>query len=193
MDSDNQNQDVSENFGRTMSEMHQRIERMGSLDYAYLKGELKKLSQPLDCEFDPNSLSRAMMRIQGLKDRAVEIVSQATENYLIRKRAVEVLVKGWSRFSVEKSAEKREGDAYNKFSEEIMDAAEAEVFYRHALGIMHNLESQMDNVSRQITCATVAAKIHSGSSGFDIEPAMSNKGDDRVSDPVTDWDRWDKN
>ena len=81
---------------------------MEQLDYDFYRAELKSLQQPLNDIFNPESLAQDLAQIQGLKDRAIELVSILTENYLLHKQVVEILTKGWARMSNERSAEKRE-------------------------------------------------------------------------------------
>ena len=181
----------SSDFDRIAASWVRRIDEIGQLDYERLKTELQSMQRPLDFVFNPDSLARDMARVQGFKDRATEILSDLTENYLIFKRAVETLTKGWMRFSVEKSSEKREGEALLKLSNFSMASSDAEYYYRHALGIVKNLESQLESLSRQISCVQIAAKIH------DPRFAYDSAGVDRKVDPISgegedrpmDWDK----
>ena len=155
-----------------------RIDALGQIDHEYVRGELRKLTAPLSNAVDPQELAKDLARIQAFKTRAVELVDEVTVLYMTQKRSVEILTKGWPRYSVAKSAESREGEALMKFSNFILALNEAETLYRYALGVMKNLESQQENVSRQISCAMVA----------------SNIGDRRYGRPDTmeGWDKFDE-
>ena len=56
-----------------------------------------------------------------------------------------------------------------------MDANDAEIAYRYAMDIMRNLESQMDSVSRQITCAQAAAQINGARYAFDAHVSSNEQ------------------
>jgi len=168
-------------FDRIANNMSSKIKSLGEVDYDYYKRELKGLQRPLSNIFNPEDLAKDLAQVQAFKDRAVEIVGILTENYLTHKRVVDILTKGWPKLSTEKSAEKREGEALLKMSNFIMEANDADIAYRHAMGVMQNLQSQMDNVSRQITCAQAAAQINGGRFAFDN--GMASRDND-TEEPV---------
>jgi hypothetical protein len=174
--------DVSD-FERICGALTNRIVALGEINLDTLGEELRKLSSPLSDSPDPGILARDLSRIQAYKDRAVEIVRILTKVYLTHKRVVEILTKGWPKHSIEKSAEKREGEALLKFSNFIMAASDVESAYRHALGVMKNLESQQESVSRQISCAMVSSNIMTGR--YARSDDNSNKADN-----ITDWDKF---
>ena len=60
----------------------------------------------------------------------------------------------------------------------IMNANRADTVYRYAMLVMRNLESQMDNVSRQITCAQAAAQINGGRYAFDTDGMHGGEGNE---------------
>jgi hypothetical protein len=163
-------------FDRVVGNMKGRLKSIGNIDYQYYKQELQQLQQPLSEIFNPESLAKDLAQVQAFKDRAVEIVAVLTENYLLHKQVIDILTKGWPRMSNEKSAEKREGEALLKMSNFIMEANAADIAYRYAMLIMRNLESQMDNVSRQITCAQAAAQINGGRYAFDTDGMHGGEG-----------------
>ena len=76
-----------------------------------------------------------------------------------------------------------------------MDATEAEIAYRHALGVMRNLESQQETVSRQIACVQAAAKIldrFAFESRTEEQAERARNPDEentQEEDPVTNWDK----
>ena len=164
-------------FDRICHTMSNKLVALGNNDYDVIRKELHQLSAPLSDSPNPDVLSKDLSRIQAFRDRAVEIVRVLTNIYLTHKRVVEILTHGWPKYSIEKSAEKREGEALLKFSNFIMAASDAEAIYRHALGVMKNLESQQENVSRQISCAIVSSKIGQ-----------------RYANPhdITDWDKFNE-
>lgn len=149
-----------------------------SIDLDVVTTDLQKLAVPASDSIDPNVLCTDLQKVQASKERAVEIVRVMTHAYLTYKRVVEILTKGWPKYSPEKSAEKREGEALLKFSNLIMAANDVECVYRHALGVMRNLENQQESLSEQINCARVSARLG--------QMASWN------GDNVTDWRRFDQ-
>ena len=154
-------------FEVLVANLTNKIMSVGVIDYAEKKAELKELSVELNGSFDPRAQARDLALVQAMKDRAIEIVSLLTENYLTHKRAVEILTKGWARYSTATSAEKREGEAQLKLAHFIMAANDADIAYRNALGVLRNLESRQEMVSRQISCVQAAAKIMDSRNAFD--------------------------
>ena len=174
-------------FDRIVNATSKRLADSGEVDYGTVRRELAALSVPLSGLFNPEALARDLARIQALKDRAIAIVAMLTDNYLMHKRISEMLVKGWPKYSMEKSAEKREGEAQLKMSQFLLAATDAESAYRHALGIMRNLESQQENVSRQISCAMAASNILDKRYAFNREPLLEDKPQE-CDDAVTNWE-----
>ena len=164
-------------FDRICQTLTDKLIQLGEIDYEGYRNRLRQLSSPMSDSLDPDILANDLKRIQAFKDSAVEIVRELTKVHLTYKRVVKLLTKGWPKYSVEKSAEKREGEALLKFSNYIMAENDAESAYLHAVGIMENLESQQENVSRQIQCAQISSKIGQNFS--------------RV-DNMTGWDNFDK-
>jgi len=186
-------------FDRIVGKMTERILAVGDVDYRSLRAELRRMQGPVQFIFNPEALAKEMARVQGYKDRAVEILGLLTENHVVHKHVVDTLTKGWARLSTEKSAERREGDAILKMSQFSAAASDAEYNYRYALGVVKNMESQLEGLSRQIACVQIAAKIHdprfaydsSFGQGADEATAGETRDPQRDGDRVTGWDRFD--
>ncbi len=184
-------------FDRIVDTMSKRLAIVSEIDYEAVRSELRKLCIPLEGLFSPDSMADDLARVQGLKDRAVAILDEVTNSYLLHKRVSEILVKGWSKYAIDKGADKREGEAHLKMSQFLIAASEAESIYRYALGIVRNLESQQENVSRRITCMQAAANVY-GRQGSPIADkddfdeatqsvGTSERGGDRM---VRDWEKF---
>ena len=190
-----------DDFNRVASNMFIKMQSIGNVDYASYYQELRDLQHPLDNVFEPSALAKDMASIQGYKDRAIEILGVLTENYLIHKRVTEILTKGWTKLSCEKSSEKREGEALLKLSNLIAALNDADAAYRYAMNVLKNLESKMDVVSRQIACLQAAAKISYPGTAFDnsnpfIQQMRSQQEHieqieeiDDEQDNITNWDQ----
>jgi hypothetical protein len=183
-------------FDRIEQGANRRIQALGEINYAAIKAELRGMQRPVDTfVFNPEALAKEMARVQGYKDRAVEILGLLTENNVVQQHVVETLTKGWMRCSTTSPVAAREGEAVLKMWQFSSSAADAEHNYRYALGIVKNLESQLESLSRQIACIQVAAKIHDARFAFDSSLAMS--GDDGGQgrrgdgDRVMDWEKFD--
>jgi len=189
-------ENVSEtsDFDRIAQRGVNRIDAVGDINYAALHRELQSMQGPVEFIFSPDALAQEMARVQGYKDRAVEILGKLAESHIIQKHVVEVLTKGWTRFSEQKSAEKREGEAMLKLSQFSMSAADAEYEYKHAMGIVKNLESQLESLSRQIACIQIAAKIHDPRFAYDssfVDGSGTRDVPTENEDRVTDWEKLD--
>ena len=150
---------TADDYARIAEAMSQRIAALPPTDYDKLYVELSQLNVKVSDDPSLQNLSNELQRIQGAKDRAAEIVNNAIQNFFVRKRITEILQKGWIRFSDAGSADKREAEAMLKLSQFIVAAAEAESFYRAALQILENLDSQHEIVSRRISCYNLALKL----------------------------------
>lgn len=184
-------------FERIVNNMINRILSVGDIDYHAIHAELHQMQKPVQFMFNPEILAKEMARVQGFKDRAVELLGILTESNVIHKHAVETLTKGWTRFSVEKSAEKREGDAILRMSQFSSAATDAEYHYRYALGVVKNMESQLDSLSRQIACIQIASKIHDPRFAYDSayggneDKSRIPEASDRVGDKIMGWEELD--
>lgn len=176
-------------YERIVKSMSARLDRLPSLDYDMLRAELSKLNVRLSEQPTLDSMSSDMQRIQAAKDRANEIVKDAVTNFLVRKRVTEILVMGWMKFSEEKSSDKREAEAQLKLSQFLMDAVEAESFFKTATHIMANLQSQQDTISRQVTCFSLLLKTNDVrfiSPEDDLRPGHSDSGEN-LADEMDKW------
>jgi len=183
-------------FDRIVDTMSIKLAEVSELDYSAIRSELRKLCVPLEGLFSPDSMADDLARVQGLKDRAVALLDEVTNSYLLHKRVSEILVKGWSKYASDKGADKREGEAHLKMSQFLIAASEAESIYKYALGVVRNLESQQENVSRRITCLQASANVYgrlgapiADKDDFDNENQQgrnTRNGGDRM---IRDWEQ----
>jgi hypothetical protein len=146
-------------FQRIVSSMSARLALLPHMAYDDLYAELSQLSVSMTPNPTLESMTNDLMRIQMSKDRICEILKDAIVNHHMHKRVSDILVKGWQKFSSEKSKDTREADAMMRMSQFLMAAGEAESFFKTACGIQANLHSQYDTISRQITCFNMMMKI----------------------------------
>jgi hypothetical protein len=181
-------------FDRIVTSLTNKIMATGDIDYPALRTELRGYSVALIETNDPNALADELSKIQGFRDRVLEIERELTDNYYTHKRVVEILTEGWPKFSQEKSAEKREGEAQLKLSQFIMAANDAELAWRYAFNVRKNLESQQQTVFQQIKCA-ISASNYLGRHAFNPDgmPAETYREEQQEenTDPILDMEKFD--
>lgn len=96
--------------------------------------------------FDINA---GMSITQGYKDRLTEIITQASREYRVRKRYMDMLTLANSVTSKQSSADKREGEAVLKYSVWFIQLEAAETFVKEVEYILANVKSASESVSRQ--------------------------------------------
>ena len=193
-----ENVSTPDDYARIAAAMSERIAALPTLDYDKLYLELSQLNVKVSDDPSLQVLSKELQRIQGAKDRVAEIVKDSVKNFLVRKRIGEVLQRGWIRFSEAGSTDKREGEAMLKLSQFTETASEAESFYRAALQILKNLDSQHEIVSRRISCYNSAIKLRDLKGyGSDVDaivstvsPAQPGFADSNAYDEsLSNWDK----
>lgn len=130
-----------------------------SFDYNALYEELNSLSIKIPDNPSIQLLSNLMQKVQSSKDRAIQILQDATRNYLLHKRVTEILTTGWSKFTDAKSQDKREAEASVKLSNFIIATAEAESFWKGVTNIVNNLSCQQEVLFRQVSCYNMMIKL----------------------------------
>jgi DNA primase len=153
------NVDTPEEFDQFAESMAVVLQDAGGLDYSSLYRELHEMSVELSENPTLQLLNAQLKKVQAAKDRATRILQDATKNHLLHKRVVEMLEKGWSKFSEAKSQDKREAEASMKLSEFIIAAAEAESFFRGVSNIVYNMSSQHEVLSEQVSCYNMMLKL----------------------------------
>jgi hypothetical protein len=132
---------------------------MPQIDYYNLDHEVRnKLNVKSEPTPDAQSINQLLERIQAAKDRLSEIMSDVSQNYTFKKRAVDILRDTWNKFSAAKSADMRKSEADHIVANFEMDLAYVESKLRAWDHIFKNLEGLHDNVSRRITIMQVCLK-----------------------------------
>ena len=144
------NVNTPEEFDQFADSMGVILHEANCQDYDESYRELKTLSVELSESPSLQELNSQLQKVQAAKDRATEIMRQATRNHLLHKRTVEILQKGWPKLSDAKSQDKREAEAALKMAEFMIAATEAESFHRGVAGILENLKSQHEVLSEQV-------------------------------------------
>lgn len=104
-------------------------------------------------------LNDEIQKVQAAKDRLSEIFVNVLKCYNFKKRAVDILVDSWGKFTSEKNAEGRKGDASFRLSNFSLDLALIEGLLKSCTHILRNLDSLHDTLSRRITIIQLTMKL----------------------------------
>ena len=136
-------------------------------------------------------LNFELERVQAAKDRLSEIFVNVIKNHTFKKRAVDILRDSWGKFSNEKSADRRKGEAAYIVSDFEADFALTEAMLKSCMHILKNLDSLHDNLSRRITIIQLQLKLHDVGRGslpdfnFDKAPSFIEEIDEVKTDSNT--------
>lgn len=158
------------------------LNSLPKLDYDSLRAELRELNMPLSESPTLQQLSYELQQMQGFTDRAIQILMDANYDYVMKKRIVDTLEKGYSKFSGESSADKRTSDTVTKLSDFLLMVAESDAFHKATESVAKNLESKVRVVSRRI--AALQSQINLGTGQIRGTPDQSGVTIHRESDEI---------
>lgn len=143
------------------------------LDYTAIYQELAELSIKSCPTPSLQVLNDELQKVQGAKDRLSEIFVAVVQCHNFKKRAVDILQDAWGKFTEEKNADGRKGDAAFRLSNFTMDFAKVEALLKACSHILKNLDSLHDSLSRRITVYQLTLKLQDIGRGalpdFDFE------------------------
>lgn len=151
-----------ENFPTDYIELVERIKTQYSyltaINYDDIYQELADLS--IKCQVTPSleHINDELQRVQAAKDRLSEILINVIKSHNFKKRAVDILHDAWGKFTSEKNAEGRKGDAIFRLSNFHLDFSETEALLKTCMHVLKNLDSLSDNLSRRITIYQLITK-----------------------------------
>jgi len=105
-------------------------------------------------------LNDEIQKVQRAKDRLSEIFIDILKCHNFKKRAVDILEDAWLKFTIEKNADARKGDAAFRLSNFILDFASTEGLLKACTHVLRNLDSLHDSLSRRITIYQLTMKLH---------------------------------
>ena len=119
-------------------------------------GELNIKSNPT-----PNlqMLNDELQKVQAAKDRLSEIFIDVIRSYNFKERAVDILTDAWGKFTLEKNADGRKGDAQYRLSNFAIDLANIQGLLKTCMHILKNLDSAQENLSKRISVYQMILKI----------------------------------
>lgn len=130
------------------------------LDYPAIYSEVSDLSIKACPTPTLQVLNDEIQKVQGAKDRLSEIFIDVLKCHNFKKRAVDILEDAWLKFTTEKNADSRKGDAAFRLSNFILDFASTEALLKVCMHILKNLDSLHDSLSRRITIYQLTMKLH---------------------------------
>jgi hypothetical protein len=152
------------------------VASLPAMDYNALKSEVRAACKSVQISSNtmtPNDLAKDMETIQAARDRVVEILANAQENYTIRKDVAKMLTAAAKKNSAESSSDRREGDAAIKIAEYFLEQTKAESFYRYCETMYGGLDSQYASVSKRINCMQESVRINAYGGGSNMVADMA--------------------
>jgi len=134
--------------------------RLPELNHGDIYNELSHLSVKSCSTPTLQVINDEIQKVQSAKDRLSEIYCDVLQNYHFKKRAVDILEAAWSKYTLEKNAEKRKGDALFRISEFSIDFAKVESLAKVCQHILRNLDSLHESLSRRITVNQLLLKLN---------------------------------
>ena len=151
--------EIPDDFRRIAERVKNLVSALKGLDYDLLHKELRDLNIPSSSNPTLQKINEEIQRIQVARDRVSEIYMDASRNYLIRKRACDLLTEGWYRFSAQASSDKRKAEALLIMSQYIESSIESESLFKAAQQVMKNLDDKHESASRQVTVFQLLLKM----------------------------------
>jgi len=146
------------------------------LDYKKIYKELPDLNVRSVQSPTLQMINDEIQRIQAAKERLGDIYMNVERNFFLKKRAVDILESAWYKYTCEKSADKRKGDAVVRISNFSADLATTESCYKVCQHIIKNLDDAHESLSRQITVNQLLLKMNDyGRSGGMPEYDMGSR------------------
>jgi len=134
--------------------------KLPKLNYGEIYAELSDLSVHSSPTPTLQVINDEIQKVQAAKDRLGELYCEVLRNYHFKKRAVDILEAAWSKYTLEKNAEKRKGDASFRISEFSIDFANVESLAKVCQHILKNLDSLHESLSRRITVNQLLLKLN---------------------------------
>ncbi len=133
--------------------------RLPNLAYEDVYTELSELTVPACPTPTLQVINEEMQKSQQAKDRVTELDIQVTQCSMLKDRAVSILREAAIKFSEEKGADKRKGDALYLLANFELDLAKTESLSSACKQVMRNLHSLQETLSRRITNVQLQVKL----------------------------------
>ena len=163
-----------------VARIRSQYDALPALDYDAIYKEMADLSVKSCPTPTLQVLNDEIQKVQAAKDRLSEIFVDVLKCHTLKKRVVDILGDAWGKFTVEKNADGRKGDAAFRLSNFMVDYATTEALLKASTHILRNLDSLHDSLSRRITIIQLTMKLHDVGRGalpdfdFDRSPPDDN-------------------
>jgi hypothetical protein len=173
-----ENEAYPEKYIKMVERIKNQYDNLPKMDYNAIYEEIAVLSIKTSSTPTLAVLNDELYRVQAAKDRLSEIFVNVVQTYNFKKRAVDILKDAWGRFTEEKNAESRKGDAAFRLSWYSIDLAETEGLFKACSHVLRNLDSLNDNLSRRITIWQLMTKIQDVGRGALLSEDFDRSGED---------------
>jgi hypothetical protein len=179
--------DFPPEFLKIVEQVKSQYKCLKKIDYDALYKELSDLSIKSSLTPTLQVLNDEIQKIQAAKDRLAEISIDVIRVYHFKNRIVDFLQESWGKFTTEKNAEGRKGDAVFRLSSFIIDFTSVEALYRVCLNILKNLDSAHESLSRRISIWQLTLKIQDvGRGSIDSPDFYENTNKEEKEKPSLD-------
>jgi len=160
------------------------------LNYKEIYEELSDLAIKSNPSPTLQGINDEIQKVQAAKERLSEIYRHVERNFFLKKRSVDIIESAWAKYTNEKSADKRKGDAVLRVSNFTIDFALVEACYRVCQHVIKNLDSCHESLSRQITVNQLLLKMNDFSRGglpdYDFEDRKRQNSEDNENNENND-------
>lgn len=178
--------DIPEQYRDLVERVRYQYRCLPKLNYKEIYEELSDLAIKSHPSPTLQMINDEIQKVQAAKERLSEIYRNVERNFHLKKRSIDILESAWAKYTDEKSADKRKGDAMYRISNFITDFALTEACYKVCHHIIKNLDSSHESLSRQITVNQLLLKMNDyGRSGSLPDYDFENK---KAESDITDQD-----
>jgi hypothetical protein len=124
-----------------------------------LRVEMEDMIVDLKQNPTTKDLHEGLALSQGYKDRLSEIYTNAMREFRLRNRCLDMLFDAMNLISVQKSADKRKGEATMRWPMLVIQLEAAESFLKEVEHVLQNIKSSHESVSRQISLMQIQLQL----------------------------------
>lgn len=139
-----------------------------------LRKEMNNMNVPVFETPTTFDLNAGLAKVQGYKDRLVEIYMIAQRDYKLRKRCVEMLFDAFNVISKGASVDKRRGECIMKYPTLVLNVQASETFVEEIEQYLANFKSVGEVISRQITVMSMQLQLGEYSSRKGAKEYLKN-------------------
>ncbi len=119
------------------------------IDKAALRKEMYNMTLTVPENPTTFEVNEGLAKSQAYRDRLAEILSQAQQDYKVKKELIDMLFDAMNFVSKGSSADKRKGESTLRFAGPLLKLTSAEIFYQEVEFKANNMKNIFDAFSRQ--------------------------------------------